>query len=360
MSATDTSRALVFRLLATRERDLPAIEAAHRALIADDASLQRRLICWLADQRPLSAHLSVGLAVLSCDPDAEGRALACRLIRRLPMETALDVVEYVRGRRVKRLHYKMARGRFQDEMTAAYRASAASVRAELGLEEEGASFQGGEILVTLGQYDKVQQVLDYLEMPYRVLPCSAVKNLPLRADQVLIVNCPGKFGDPGIAKIRAFVAAGGTLITTDWALKTTLEKAIPRVVVYNGVSTRDDVVKVSWLAPESVYTRGVAVEGHDLRWWLEGSSYPIKILDDRVEVLARSREMGARYKDDPLVVTFRYGEGHVFHLTSHYYLQRTKSEAARKGADAARIAAASSSLRLLGNILTTRLRAAGV
>jgi hypothetical protein len=256
------------------------------------------------------------------------------------------------------------------------------VRQELQAQTQvrGDEFRGGEVLVTLGNYDKVQQVLDHLQLPYQALPCQIVDDLALRADQVLIVNCPGSFSARGIENIRKFVAAGGTLVTTDWALQTTVQLAFPGTIEYTGQSTADDVVKVSWIHPESIWTRGVEVPGQSINWWLEGSSYPIRILDPRVTVLVRSEEMGHKYKEDPLVVTFGYGEGRVFHLTSHYYLQRSQGDKSAKAVDEPRgglgeaivrqaeagglspeqLSAAYSSMRLLANILYESRRLCGV
>jgi hypothetical protein len=115
---------------------------------------------------------------------------------------------------------------------------------------------------------------------------------------------------------------------------------------------------------------------------LEGASYPIRILDRRVTVLVRSQEMGRKYQEDPLVVTFDYGEGTVFHLTSHYYLQRSQGDKSVKAegsappqgligewitaqAEAGRLdsgqaSAAYSSMRLLANILYESRRKCGV
>ncbi|MGK7927397.1 MAG: hypothetical protein AB4290_19510, partial [Spirulina sp.] len=238
---------------------------------------------------------------------------------------------------------------------------------------------GGEIVVTLGQYDKVQQVLDALGLTYRIVPCQVAVTLPLRADQVLIINCPGSFSGEGIEVIRRFVINGGTLITTDWALETTLQRAFSDTCQWNRVRTRDDVVPVSWVNPDSIYTKGVEVPEQVISWWLEASSYPITILNDRVQVLMRSEEMGKRYQEDPLVVAFNYGEGMVFHLTSHYYLQRSQGNKGSKASEVVsslgidlsdrrsldkisgeQFAAAYSSLRLLANILYERRRAYGV
>jgi hypothetical protein len=372
---------LLDRLLGTRVRDLAAVESAHRALLAASPDLHRRLLRWLAAHEPKSPHLAVGLAVLATGADAEARRFVARLVEKLPVATVADAVDYVHGWYIDRTLVKQERRRFTDEMARAYQATAGVVREQL--EQAGAAgpdeFRGGEILVTLGEYDKVQQVLDHLRLPYRTVPCQVVETLPLRADQVLIVNCPGRFSAAGLEALRRFVAAGGTLITTDWALETTVQRAFPGTIEYTGRPTGDDVVAVSWVHPESAFTRGVEVPGQTLSWWLESSSYPIRVLDRRVTVLVRSQQMGRRYGQDPLVVTFDYGEGVVVHLTSHYYLQRSQGDHSAKAAEVAvspvareilaaaegglsggQLSAAYSSMRLLANILYESRRKCGV
>jgi len=66
-------------------------------------------------------------------------------------------------------------------------------------------------------------------------------------------------------------------------------------------------------------------------WWLEGSSYPIQILDKKVKVLVRSDELKRRYKHDPVIVSFEYGEGIVYHMISHFYLQRSETRTQKQG-----------------------------
>ena len=72
---------------------------------------------------------------------------------------------------------------------------------------------------------------------------------------MLIVNCPGQVGRAGVTAIRKFVEQGGSLITTDWALKHIVEPAFPGLVAYNARPTADDVVRIeiasqrpSWMA----------------------------------------------------------------------------------------------------------------
>src|SRR5262249_45185678 len=205
-------QALLEKLLGTRLRDLDAVEEAHRRLLAASPALHRRLLNWLACEEPDSPHLAVGLALLATGPDPAARLFVADLVDRLPVGTVAAVVDYVHGWYLARTHVKRERRRFQDEMTGAYRAAAGLVRDALRKDAVGDDFRGGEILVTLGQYDRVQQVLDHLQLPYQTLPCQVVETLPLRGDQVLIINCPGQFSAAGLEAVRRFVAAGGTLV----------------------------------------------------------------------------------------------------------------------------------------------------
>ena len=132
------------------------------------------------------------------------------------------------------------------------------------------------------------------------------------------------------------MAQGGSLFTTDWALKHVIEPAFPGTVVYNGRPTHDDVVRVEIATHDNPFLAGVLEEVDDPQWWLGASSYPIEVIDhDRVEVLISSRELERRYGRAPVAVLFRHGGGEVFHMVSHYYLQRTELRSERHAMGAA-------------------------
>lgn len=184
-----------------------------------------------------------------------------------------------------------------------------------------------EIIIVRGQYDRIEQVFDLVKIPHGLAEPYQLEAITLRPSQTLIINCPGSgFSKIALDKIKAFVEAGGFLFSTDWVLRNVLEVIFPGIVRYNERPTADDVVKVEVVDRSSPYLQGMFENEQDEpMWWLEGSSYPIEILDPaRVQVLVRSREMAERYGGEPIVITFRHGEGTVFHLTSHYYLQRTE------------------------------------
>ena len=72
----------------------------------------------------------------------------------------------------------------------------------------------------------------------------------------------------------------------------------------------------------------LAKKGSQPEWWLEGGSFPIKVLDaKKVDVLAHSEVMQQRYGASPVVVHFRHDDGEVIHVVSHFYRQMATQNA---------------------------------
>lgn len=222
-----------------------------------------------------------------------------------------------------------------DRRRRAYRAGASIARERMSVDsprdaEALAAVEASDIVVVRGCYDHVEQVLDAFEMPFTPISGEQLGAVRLRPEQLLVVNCPGEVPRDAVAQIESFVAAGGSLFTTDWALRHVVEPAFPGTISYNERPTRDDVVRVEIRDHDNPFLAGVMDAADDPQWWLEGSSYPIKVLDpDRVNVLIASAEMEAKYGESPIAVLFEHGEGEVFHMVSHYYLQRTELRSQR-------------------------------
>ena len=174
-------------------------------------------------------------------------------------------------------------------------------------------------------------------MPFTRVESAHLGAVELRPEQLLVVNCPGQLGQRDVLRIRDFVTAGGSLFTTDWALRHVLEPAFPDTVAYNEHPTADDVVRVEVRDTENPFLRGVIDPGEDPLWWLEASSYPIRVLDPAVEVLLASTELQTKYGEAPVAVLFHHGQGEVFHMISHYYLQRTELREARHQLELGRV-----------------------
>ena len=70
-------------------------------------------------------------------------------------------------------------------------------------------------------------------------------------------------------------------------------------------------------------------------WWLEGASYPIEILNKaKVKVLVRSDELKRKYGADPVIISFEWGKGIVYHMISHFYLQRSETRTQKQATGA--------------------------
>jgi hypothetical protein len=223
----------------------------------------------------------------------------------------------------------------QEPMNRAYRAAKRIMDETLPQEDKNLlkEIEGADVIVVRGQYDRVQDVLKIMEIPHLKVNTGDVAGLSLKREQMLIVNCPGQVSRQAIPVIRGFVERGGTLVTTDWALRHILEPAFPQTVAYNERPTGDEVVRVEIRDRSHPYLDGVFAPGADPVWWLEGSSYPIRILDAScVRVLLASAELGGRYGEPAVAVHFRVNDGEVLHMISHYYLQRAETRTARHAA----------------------------
>ncbi len=51
----------------------------------------------------------------------------------------------------------------------------------------------------------------------------------------------------------------------------------------------------------------------------------------QVKVMVRSDELKRRYKHDPVIISFEWGKGVVYHMISHFYLQRSETRSQKHG-----------------------------
>ena len=207
------------------------------------------------------------------------------------------------------------------EMQDAYAVAGEILKQNISSEDRAPfeNLKATNVLVVPGQYDQIENVLDVIGIPHVTGNPTAKA---LKAARIMFVNCPGNALSGYDHQVRDWVADGGLLLTTDWAIQP-LQRMFPDHIRWNGKTTRDECIQ---LDPASIgETQLVPSMGilDQPVWWLEGSSYPFKVSTD-VEVLLTSKELKRRYGSSLVVAQWAYGQGKIRHMISHIYLQRTE------------------------------------
>lgn len=175
------------------------------------------------------------------------------------------------------------------------------------------------VIEVKGQWDDSGHALHNFGFGYNKISPSALGKVSLEGTDVLIVDCAGEIPPANLAVIEKFVAHGGYLITTDWALDGCLARAIPGYVEWNsGYSSSALVDAAINKNADPDLMKNVVPKAY---WKLNNKCETVKIRrPDVVQVLARSRRLAAEDPDNHgyLAVTFPYGEGRVLHLVGHF------------------------------------------
>ncbi len=175
-----------------------------------------------------------------------------------------------------------------------------------------------EIVEVKGQWDKADRTLKNLGFPHTTIGAGQLNQTGLERTKVLVINCAGTLDRRSLQGIRDFVARGGYLLTTDWALDNMLKQTFPGFVEWNKGKSKGNVVDAQVVLPEKEFFQGTV---SNASWKLDEESQTLRVLrPDAVKVLAVSRELA---KLDPdrqgiLAVTFGFGRGKVLHLVGHF------------------------------------------
>ena len=223
----------------------------------------------------------------------------------------------------------------KNKMSTAYRVAQEMIKDKLKDVDEdmAAEFEElgqSEVIVSEGVHDYIEQVFNGIGLKHNLINPQQFEKIDLDPDQIIFINCPGNVTSKGLRNLVTFVEKGGFLFTTDWALRHVIEPGFPGYIKYNNRPTNDEVVRVDILAEEDPFLQSLIGPNDDPQWWLEGSSYPIEILNHKeVDILIKSKEIEKKYGESAVFVTFDYGKGKVYHMISHFYLQRAETRTAR-------------------------------
>ena len=223
----------------------------------------------------------------------------------------------------------------KNKMSTAYRVAQEMIKDKLKDVDEGmaAEFEElgqSDVIVSIGVHDYIEQVFNGIGLKHNLINPQQFEKIDLDPDKIIFINCPGNVSSKGLRNLVTFVEKGGFLFTTDWALRHVIDPGFPGYIKYNNRPTNDEVVRVDILAEEDPFLQSLIGPNDDPQWWLEGSSYPIEILNQKeVDILIKSKEIEKKYGESAVFVTFDYGKGKVYHMISHFYLQRAETRTAR-------------------------------
>lgn len=184
---------------------------------------------------------------------------------------------------------------------------------------------GAVVWVVKGDYDHAEVVLHGLGIEHTIVLKEDLERREIPAGlRVLVYNCTGKSLDGGTqARVSAWVAEGGTLLSTDWGVERLIAKGFPGTLAPltqagRPVMTPDETVDVR-AEGEDPLLRGVPRNGQTCRWWLEDTSLPFTVEDPGARVLVASEDLRRRHGAPTVAARFAWGRGTVVHLLGHVY-----------------------------------------
>ncbi|MBI4534035.1 MAG: hypothetical protein HY711_08800 [Candidatus Melainabacteria bacterium] len=176
------------------------------------------------------------------------------------------------------------------------------------------------VLEVRGKWDDSSRTMRSLGIPHTNIRPGKLKDYPFEGAKVLVVNCAGKVPQESLQHIRNFVARGGYLLTTDWALDGLVRRAFPGYIEWNGGHTEGIVVDATLVDSDPLLLAGTVLQAG---WKLDEASQTVRILNrPAVRVLAVSSKLRLSGTDPDgqgiLAVTFAFGRGQVLHLVGHF------------------------------------------
>lgn len=183
---------------------------------------------------------------------------------------------------------------------------------------QSTQFTKTTVVEVKGKWDDCGHILRNFGLPFTKITQDKLVQTDLSGSKILVINCGCELSEASIQCVRQFVAKGGYLLSTDWALDSCLKRAFPGYVEWNGCDTEDKVVDAVVVDEDPILLAGVP---HVAHWKLEDKSQIVKVIRGKsVQVLARSRDLMRQDEDQLgiLALSFPFGEGRVLHLVGHF------------------------------------------
>ncbi|MBX9941346.1 MAG: hypothetical protein K2Y32_18935 [Candidatus Obscuribacterales bacterium] len=174
------------------------------------------------------------------------------------------------------------------------------------------------IVEVAGRWDHADKTLKSLGLSYRHIKSKQITEELLQNTKVLILNCAGELKRDKLQLVRDFVARGGYLLSTDWALDNAVELAFPGTISFNKGLNKKPIYQANFVSPDAVLAAGTVYKAY---WKLDQEAHLVRILDSRkVRVLVSSPDLALEDPDGKgiLACVFPFGRGYVLHMTGHF------------------------------------------
>jgi hypothetical protein len=177
--------------------------------------------------------------------------------------------------------------------------------------------QKSEIIEIRGKWDNAGHILHSFGLPYTQVNANELNEKSLQRCKVLIVNCGAHISTESQNLIRSFIAQGGYLVTTDWALNECVTPCFPGYVKWSGEYSQAGVLNdARTVTKDDTFIRAVISPA---RWKLEDKSELVQILSRKVKVIAASSTLAyISAGSGILAFSFPYESGQVLHLVGHF------------------------------------------
>ncbi len=183
-------------------------------------------------------------------------------------------------------------------------------------------YSGLDVVVIPGRGDKIEEVLERLNISFRSVPAGKLAEQGLHSQAVLMVGCTGELHPSDLSVVQWYVRCGGALFTSCWSLTHTANRAFPGYLRKFDTGTEVmDRVRTQPARENSPYLNGVFAGGSVPIYQLEGA-HLIEVRDPlRTEVLIDSPEAADRHGSGEMAAWFWSGHGTVLDSVNHFDLQ---------------------------------------
>ncbi|QDU83678.1 HEAT repeat protein [Planctomycetes bacterium Pla163] len=183
-------------------------------------------------------------------------------------------------------------------------------------------YESFDVLALEGQYDHIQDLLDGIEIPYRLTNASALQRAELHPFSAFFANCTGEVAGDDVDRLAWFVRTGGHMFASCWSLTNTVKAVYPGVISHDESAGEEVVgsIPIFPVDPQSRFLPGVFPKDVRPYFHLEGSQLITVDRPEVAEVLIDSPAAAQTYGNGNVVAWFEAGHGMVLDSANHFYI----------------------------------------